>query len=123
VSSKRVINSAVSAAAAGLILAGCAVGPDFEKPAAPAVSGYTRQPLSGVTANADIPGGGAQNFVAGEGIAAQWWALFQSPQLNALIEQAIKNNPSLQAAKPPYAWPRKTSMRAKVPCFRPSTAT
>ncbi len=98
-SSKRVIHNAASIAAIGLVLAGCAVGPDFKKPVAPAVSGYTREPLSGVTANADIPGGGAQNFIAGEGISAQWWMLFQSPQLNALIEQAIKNSPSLQAAQ------------------------
>jgi len=99
VPSKKIITSAVSAAAAGLILAGCAVGPNFKKPAAPAVSGYTREPLSDVAAAADIPAGGAQNFIAGEGIAAQWWTLFQSPQLNALIEQAVKNNPTLQAAE------------------------
>jgi len=119
VSSKRVINSAVSAAAAGLILAGCAVGPDFERPAAPTVSGYTREPLSGVTANADIPGGGAQNFVAGEGIAAQWWTLFQSPQLNALIEQAIKNNPTLQAAEATLRVAQE-NQRARVSILFPS---
>jgi NodT family efflux transporter outer membrane factor (OMF) lipoprotein len=32
-------------------------------------------------------------------ISAQWWTLFRSPQLNALIEKALKNNPSVQAAQ------------------------
>lgn len=97
-SSKKVLSRAASAAAAGLILASCAVGPDFERPAAPKVSGFTPEPLA-ATASADAPGGASQSFTAGQDITAQWWTLFQSPQLNALIEQAIKNNPSLQAAQ------------------------
>ena len=28
----------------------------------------------------------------------QWWALFKSPALDALIKQALQNNPNLQAA-------------------------
>ena len=44
-----------------LALSGCAVGPNFEKPAPPAVSGYTQQPL-GTTNSANTPGGDAQRF-------------------------------------------------------------
>jgi NodT family efflux transporter outer membrane factor (OMF) lipoprotein len=32
-------------------------------------------------------------------IPGQWWTLFQSAQLNALIERALKNSPTLQAAQ------------------------
>ena len=28
----------------------------------------------------------------------EWWALFKSPALNALIQQSLNNNPSLQTA-------------------------
>ena len=79
--------------AAVVLLAGCAVGPDFERPPAPEVEGYAREPLSAETANADIAGGETQRFVQGLDIPGQWWTLFHSEALNALIEQALKNNP------------------------------
>jgi len=81
------------------LLAGCAVGPDFEPPAAPDVSGYTTQPLPERTSAADVKGGEAQRFVQGLDIPGQWWTLFHSGALNNLVEQALKNNPTLPAAE------------------------
>ena len=84
-----------------LALAGCAVGPNFKTPAAPAHAGFTpagSTPAS-VTASAPIPGGEAQRFVDGLDIPGQWWTLFQSPELNALIERALKQNPTLASAQ------------------------
>lgn len=81
-----------------LPLAGCAVGPDFKKPADPPVSDYTSHPAA-VTVATDIPGGNAQHFVKGADIAADWWTLFHSKPLNALIEQALANNHDLKAAQ------------------------
>jgi NodT family efflux transporter outer membrane factor (OMF) lipoprotein len=80
-------------------LPGCAVGPDFERPAAPDVEGFTSSPLPGKTASTEIAGGEAQRFVQGLDIPGQWWTLFHSEALNALIEQALKNNPTLPAAE------------------------
>ena len=80
-------------------LMGCAVGPDFEQPAAPDVTGYTPQQLAEQTSSADVKGGEAQRFVQGLDIPGQWWTLFHSEPLNALIEQALKNNPTLPAAE------------------------
>lgn len=100
--SNRISRAATAAAVTLLLagpLAGCAIGPDFERPALPTASGYTRTPLPASTAAADVAGGKAQRFVMGDAITAQWWKLFGSPQLNALIEQAIANNPSLDAAE------------------------
>src|SRR3984893_13188942 len=77
---------------------GCAVGPDFERPAAPEVEGYAREPLPAETAKADIGGGETQRFVQGLDIPGQWWTLFHSKSLNALIEQALRNNPTTAAA-------------------------
>lgn len=82
-------------ALAPLLLAGCAVGPDYHHPAPPAVP-LTSQPLPSATAPAN---GMAQSFNPGADIAGDWWHLFQSPQLDTLIAGALKNNPSLAASQ------------------------
>jgi NodT family efflux transporter outer membrane factor (OMF) lipoprotein len=82
-----------------LLLAGCAVGPDFKKPAAPKVDGYTAQALAATTAATPaVAGGDAQHFSRGGDVAADWWTLFHSEQLNSLIAEALKNNSDLKAA-------------------------
>jgi NodT family efflux transporter outer membrane factor (OMF) lipoprotein len=80
-------------------LTACAVGPNFKRPAAPAATGYGSAPTQGETTSAGSTGGNAQRFVAGMDIPSQWWALFQSPQLNHLVEQALKANPNVGAAQ------------------------
>jgi NodT family efflux transporter outer membrane factor (OMF) lipoprotein len=85
--------------AIGVALTGCAVGPDFERPAAPDVEGYTKDPLPANTASAQVIGGEAQRLIQDLDIPGQWWTLFHSAPLNALVEQALKNNPSLPAAE------------------------
>jgi NodT family efflux transporter outer membrane factor (OMF) lipoprotein len=82
-----------------ILVSSCAVGPDFERPAAPEVDGYTSTPLAQQTASADVKGGEAQRFVQGLDIPGQWWTLFHSSALNTLIEEALKNNPTLPAAE------------------------
>jgi len=89
----------VAPATFALLLVACAVGPDFERPTAPEVEGYAREPLPAETAKADIAGGETQHFVQGLDIPGQWWTLFHSEALNALIEQALKNNPTLPVAQ------------------------
>jgi NodT family efflux transporter outer membrane factor (OMF) lipoprotein len=94
---KSVLKSA-SALVAAVLLASCAVGPDFHVPAAPDVSRYTREPLAPRTAATDTATGQSQRFVNGRDIPGDWWTLFRSPALNALVEQALNNNPTLQSA-------------------------
>jgi NodT family efflux transporter outer membrane factor (OMF) lipoprotein len=79
-----------------MLVSSCAVGPDFVHPAAPEVTRYTREPLSR-TSSADGQGG-RQLFLQGGDVPQDWWACFRSPALNALIAQALENNPTLQAA-------------------------
>ena len=79
--------------------AGCAVGPDFERPAAPDVGGYTAEPLAKQTSSADVKGGEAQRFVRDLDIPGQWWTLFHSEALNTMVEEALRNNPTLPAAE------------------------
>jgi NodT family efflux transporter outer membrane factor (OMF) lipoprotein len=80
-----------------LLIAGCAVGPNFKKPAAPNVSGYT--PLSTTSSTASVAGGEAQRFSEKIDIPGQWWALFHSKPLNDLIERSLKANPDIKAAQ------------------------
>jgi NodT family efflux transporter outer membrane factor (OMF) lipoprotein len=85
-------------AALACLLAACAVGPNFKKPDAPRTSGFT--PPGDIPAQLATPASPdqAQHFVEGLDIPGQWWTLFQSPALNALIERALANNPTLDAA-------------------------
>src|ERR1700678_3649935 len=94
--SVRWFPSATTALAAALLLASCAVGPDFLHPAAPDAAGYTKEPLAPRTSSADAAHGQAQRFDVGRDISAEWWTLFRSQALNALVQQSIGNNPSLQ---------------------------
>jgi NodT family efflux transporter outer membrane factor (OMF) lipoprotein len=93
---------ALGALMAGLVagsLAACAVGPNFKRPTPPAAPGYGSAPVQGQTASAEGTGGTAQTFVAGMDIPSQWWTLFKSPDLDQLVEQALKGNPDVDAAK------------------------
>jgi len=60
-------------AVAGLLLAGCVVGPNFTRPPAPAATGYTKEPVP-----LPPPGGTdiEQRFVTETAVARQWWELF-----------------------------------------------
>ncbi|HXW73448.1 MAG TPA: efflux transporter outer membrane subunit [Steroidobacteraceae bacterium] len=80
-------------------LGACAVGPNFHRPAAPAATDYGNAPSQGTTAAAAGTGGGAQQFVGGMDISGQWWTLFHSAQLTALVEQSLKGNPNIDAAR------------------------
>jgi len=87
------------AAAFVAALAGCAVGPDFQRPAAPAVGDYTGHPLAVTVTSTNAAGGDAQRFVPGGDLAGDWWTLFHSETLNELIELSLTNNPDLKAAQ------------------------
>ena len=87
------------ALAAPLLTCGCVVGPNFKPPAPPPVSSYTPKPPETTAAAPDVTGGQPQHFVTGKDIPADWWTLFHSRALNALIEQALANNADLKAAQ------------------------
>ena len=86
---------------AGSVLGACAVGPNFKPPAAPKDTGFlpADHALPETTASAPVAGGEAQRFLSAQDIPGQWWTLFQSPELNGLIAQALKHNPTLEAAQ------------------------
>jgi NodT family efflux transporter outer membrane factor (OMF) lipoprotein len=82
-----------------LFTAGCVVGPNFNRPTAPNVGGYTPAPLSTTSSTTNVAGGEAQQFAEGRDISGEWWTLFQSKPLSDLIERSLKANPDIKAAQ------------------------
>ena len=80
-----------SAAAACLaLLAGCAAGPDYRRPALPALD-YLPAPV--VAAMRD------ERQVVDAEVPAQWWTLFHSKALDELVRGALARSPSVAAAQ------------------------
>ena len=73
--------AAAIAAAAALLLAGCATGPAYERPAAELPAAWRDVPAQGVTA----PG-------------AHWWTLYGDPALDRLVDEALAHNRDLELA-------------------------
>lgn len=86
----RALSRRITSATLIVLLSGCAVGPNYQRPAPPSAKGYAPSPLP-----TSIDG---QNLDATRDIQADWWALFRSPALDALIAQALKANSDLEAA-------------------------
>jgi NodT family efflux transporter outer membrane factor (OMF) lipoprotein len=82
-----------TAAAVSLLLSACMVGPDYQKPAAPASQHYdtrAEQQLGG--------SGGVQQIELGKSPAGDWWSAFGSSKLDQVMQQAIAGNHDLEAA-------------------------
>lgn len=84
-----------------IITSGCMVGPDFHSPKAPQTTTYTEYPQSKKTISVPLAkkAGKAQTFIAGRDIPADWWRLFHSKEINALICKGLHNSPNLAAAE------------------------
>src|SRR5579863_2881762 len=82
-----------------LVLGGCAVGPDFRSPPAPAVDAYRKDPLPQQTVAAKVPTGDAQRFLQGADVPPHWWTNFASAELNRRVEQALAHSPSIASAQ------------------------
>ena len=90
----------VTALACCATLTVCAcVGPNFHRPAPPAPTRFTAEPLPPETASASGPGGAAQTFLAGADVPTNWWTLFGSAQLDALVATALRANPDVHSAQ------------------------
>jgi len=93
------LTAGVSALVTVLVAAGCAVGPNFHKPAAPSAAGYTTTPLPRSTVPVQGLAGNAQQLVMGQDVPFNWWENFGNSALNTLVEQALRANPTVPAAQ------------------------
>lgn len=98
--SKATARNVIAGLTLPFLLSACAVGPDWFRPKAPANAGFTAEPLPATTVEAapSTPAGGAQKFVSGAPVTADWWSLFGSAQLDALVSEALQHSPTLEAA-------------------------
>src|SRR5690606_8852574 len=83
-------------ALATCLLGACAVGPDFQRPDAPTATRYTSETAEPL-----------QRLVYGESAPADWWTLFESEELNELMQQAKEGNFTLAAARSSLAQARE----------------
>ena len=68
-----------------MLLVGCAVGPDYQQPAPPAVTHWNDKGDSAV-----------KSQTTSAATNPRWWKTFGSPQLDSLVERAIAGNLTLQ---------------------------
>jgi NodT family efflux transporter outer membrane factor (OMF) lipoprotein len=101
------------------VLAGCTVGPDYKQSAAPDDARFTEKPMPVRTVSANTVGGAAQTLHDGQDISGEWWTLFHSPRIEALVTQALQANPDLTAAQATLREARE-NMRAEQGAFFPS---
>jgi multidrug efflux system outer membrane protein len=74
-----------------LLEAGCVVGPKYHAPNVTVPDGWTLLPTAGqASASVATPGNTA---------VAQWWTTFKDSKLDALVNQAMQSNLSLQQAR------------------------
>ncbi|MFT3966556.1 MAG: efflux transporter outer membrane subunit [Sphingobium sp.] len=71
------------------LVAGCTVGPDYERPSAPVSGGYADPGKAPRKAPAAVPG---------EGPDHGWWKAFGSADLDSLVDRAMAHNQSLAAS-------------------------
>lgn len=91
------------------LIAGCTtVGPNYTTPRPPRESRYTSQSLPASTVAAPGPLGGAQRFAPVASAAPDWWRAFGSKRLDALIDEALLHNPTLEAAQATLLQARET---------------
>ncbi|WP_130617334.1 efflux transporter outer membrane subunit [Dyella amyloliquefaciens] len=79
-------------------LSACAVGPDYKRPQAPGAKDYAATPIARDTAATTGAGGESQHLLQSMDMPGQWWTLFHSEPLNALIDDALKHNADVEAA-------------------------
>jgi len=93
-----IIGSRAAALAALLPLAACAVGPNYHRPPLWTTASYGAEAISPSPTQASNTTEGPQ-LVSGMNIPDQWWQVFRSPDLDDLIAQALRNSPTIDAAK------------------------
>lgn len=92
-------------ATAAAALGGCAAGPDFTRPEPPHAQRYTERRLAiEDTAAGDAS---AQHLEVGEKLVGDWWGLFRSDALDAVVRRALVGNRTLAAAASTLAQSRE----------------
>ena len=99
------------------LLSGCEVGPDHRRPVLATPGRYEEGMPAARTAATATTGGAAQALVAGADLPGDWWTLFRSPALSALVARALRDNPNLEAARQALQQARELELEQKGTLF------
>ena len=103
--------SAASLLGVTLLVSGCTVGPNYHRPTAPAAPAFKE---SAVVPPPDLPDGGWKQVTPNDStIRANWWEIYQDPQLDKLEQQVAVSNQTLKASYEQYM-----QARAAIQVFR-----
>jgi len=83
-------------AAVLLLLAGCALGPDYARPSAPSADRFTAEAPKVIHSGPSLPEQAVRRDAT---VPARWWTLFGSPALDAVVERTLAGSPTLASAR------------------------
>ncbi len=109
-SGQSFILTAMATMAGTIMLASCNVGPDYARPAPPAPSTQSFVSATGTTASANEP-------------PTKWWQLYDTPAIDALVQEALTHNTSLLVAAGDLAQARGALDLARAGQFPSTTLT
>lgn len=102
---RRALSAAVAAAAA-VLLAGCAVGPDYHRPDAAIPAAYK-----------EAPPGWKVSQPADRADRGPWWSIYDDPQLNALVDKLNASNQTVAQYAAAYRQARALVAQARASYF------
>jgi outer membrane protein, multidrug efflux system len=83
-------------------VAGCAVGPNYQPPSQDVPVRWSEAP---------------QNTAPSPSLPAQWWKTFNDPELDSLVDRAVRENPGLQIAEEHIREARARRVTAAAPLW------
>jgi NodT family efflux transporter outer membrane factor (OMF) lipoprotein len=86
-------------AVAVALATGCAVGPDFQRPQAPQVTRFTADAFPESTSGGPLAENRVQRSIEATEMPANWWRVFGSAELDALVGHALEQNPTIVSAQ------------------------
>lgn len=102
--------------ASALLLTGCRVGPNYQRPSAPSAPAFKEDAVPGPPPNPPN-GGWKQVSPADSTLRGNWWEIYGDPQLDRLEQRVAVSNQTLRAAYEQYLQARDAVQIARSQYF------
>jgi NodT family efflux transporter outer membrane factor (OMF) lipoprotein len=90
------------------LLTACTVGPKFKPPESPTATGYVSASEPAAAPDDAMDKSPRQTFALGQKVAAEWWTVFRSDELDSLVELSIEDSRTLESARARLAQARES---------------